>query len=621
MCGIAGIFDPVALAAGIDQSTPWTRCLASLARRGPDGQGTWIAPSRTAMLGHTRLSIVDLSHAGDQPMVDARHPIAIAYNGELYNAPTLRTQLETLGAVFRSRCDTEVLLHAWTHWGKGMLDRLLGMYSFVIWDDEQRSLFGAVDHAGMKPMVWKHAGGRLLIASDCDSLRALTGSTEQLYPLAIRHVLTMSCCPPPMTMWTGISKLSPGHTIEWTPGTAPRISLYYAPPEQIIQGSTIDQHAFADLWEQVVSDHLLADVPVGVFLSGGIDSAATTIAAAKALKPTAISPACFTLQMEGQASEHKDAIRLANALDLPITVERWDAIDTAMREFAHAYDEPQGYSALLTMVRIAKLGATHAKAVIAGDGGDETFGGYLWQRENGPEAWQHWHEDAKLRAMQSQFDVMVADPDADDDTRALARRVLGSYSYIHGYLSRVFPGFHPAEARAMTSSCVDPYDHETMASWLINEDRPTLPHLRRVQRLDLVGFCPASILPKVDRGAMHFGLEVRSPMLDRRLIDIGLRQSVDPRELIADGSQSRPQLRSYIEANLDEQYTKRPKQGFSVRSSSELNHWRAMSEQINQMKIVTQGVLDANWASYVPYGDMTRLRLICMLGLWAESRI
>lgn len=617
MCGIAGCFDTNCIPPGFEGSSGWLSCMNSLRKRGPDGEGTWGAPSRHAILGHTRLAIVDPSPAGDQPMVNGNNQISITYNGELYNASKLRTELESDGYQFRSSCDTEVLLNAWIRWGRKMLPKLLGMYAFVIWDDQSKRLFGAVDHVGMKPLVWKQEHTRLLIASECDSLRALSGAKENLSSTAVRNVLTMSCCPPPMTMWEGIYKLPPGHCIEWSIDEPVRVSRYYSPPECIDEEKRVTQENFEEIWEQIVSDHMIADVPVGAFLSGGIDSAATVLAATKA----GTKPHCFTLEMEGDASEHLDAQRVAHALGLPITIEKMSLLDHELHAYCGAYDEPQSFSALLTMVNIARLGGSQVRSVIGGDGGDETFGGYLWQREHGPDAWQDWHDNAELKSYQSRINSMVENPDSDDRTRVLARKVMGSHSYVHGYLARVFPGFHPAEARAMSSSWDDPYTHEQVSEWLVNADRPELPHLRRVQRLDLVGFCPASILPKVDRGAMHYGLEIRSPMLDRRLIDIGLTQPVDPCELIADGSQSRPHLRSYLESNMGTQSTKRPKQGFSVRTHDELRFWRARCEQLSETKLIKQGILNTNWASYIPFGDMTRLRSICMLASWAESRI
>lgn len=618
MCGIVAIFDADGIPSGFENSRTWSQCLQSLARRGPDGRGTWIAPSRKSILGHTRLAIIDPSSSGHQPMTARGNGVCITYNGEIYNAPQIRAQLETHGFKFRSHCDTEVLLNAWIHWGKDMLHKLLGMYSFAIWDESSRSLFAAIDHVGMKPLVWKTEGDRLYIASDADTLRTLTGKSEQLNPEALRNVLTLSCCPAPMTMWKDIYKLRPGHTLEWTADSGVRIKRYYSPPDQVSDRQGPKGEAFDALWERVIADHLIADVPIGAFLSGGVDSAAVAVATTV----LSTNPTCFTLGMDGDANELVDAGRVADRLGLSLCSQQiTHTLDQDLSEFACAFDEPQGYSALLTMVRIARFASGQVKSVLAGDGGDETFGGYLWQRENGKDAWQKWNTDPDLIAQQSTITKVVAQPDADDQTRAHARKVLGSHSFVHGYISRVFPGFHPAESAALTPGWQDPYDEQAATDWLVDEDRPDMPHLRRVQRLDLLGFCPASILPKIDRGAMHYGLEVRSPMLDRRLIEIGLTNPIDPDEMIPDGSKSRTELRRYASSHLGSAFSNRPKQGFSIRSESELHHWRAISKSLGDMKIIRQGILNPNWSAYVPFGDMTRLRLLCMLGAWVENRI
>ncbi len=618
MCGIAFIGDTKPLEPGHEQAPAWEACLASLARRGPDGSGTWVSPDRSVILGHTRLAIVDLSTAGRQPMKTSDSQICITYNGELYNAPALRNELKAEGARFVSACDTEVLLHAWKRWGRGMLDRFRGMFSFVLWDESARQLFAAIDHVGMKPLVWKEQGAQLLIASDCDSLRELTGHVEQLSDVAVRLVLTLSCCPPPMTMWTGIQKLMPGHCLEWSPGREAIVTRYYSPPDMIDDVSRMKPDAFGALLEQIVEDHLVSDVSVGAFLSGGIDSAAIVTAAHR----SGAMPTCFTLAMESEANELADAQRVADSLGLlHVSQEAGSGIGESLHEFAAAFDEPQGYSALLTMVQIANLASQDVKSVIAGDGGDESFGGYLWQREQGRDAWQSYQVRDDLIGMQATVDAHVARPETGDADRAIARRVYGSHSFVHGYLSRVFPGFHPAEAETMTSAWNTPYSHEDAAGWLAGEDRPALSHVRRVQRLDLLGFCPASILPKVDRAAMHYGLEVRTPLLDRRMIQLGLAMPVQECELLGDGSQSRPLLREYVARHLGESFAKRPKQGFSVRVANELNYWREFASRVQSMKIVTHGMLNANWLQYVPYGDMTRLRIVCMLAAWAESRL
>jgi asparagine synthase (glutamine-hydrolysing) len=611
MCGILAVVSNEALDPSFVGSTRWDACMRSLERRGPDGNGQWTSPCAHAALGHTRLAIVDPSERGQQPMISEDGSVAITYNGEIYNAPALREELESLGHTFRSSCDTEVLLRGWIQWESGVLGRVQGMYAFAIWDGEKRELFAAVDHAGMKPLVYKLERGRLLITSDCDAMRALTGAHEKLDPVSMGLYLSLGCCPPPRTMWEGIEKLRPGHALRWSADGRVRIERHWSPPETMLD-APMRSSAFAELFEGVNHEHLLADVELGVFLSGGLDSACVSAAITR----SDAKPRCFTLAMDAAEDESADAQRLADRLGLDCTIGApdWSLADE-LDVFARAYDEPQSYSALLTQTRISSIAARSVKAVLSGDGGDECFGGYLWQRMS------DWSDERSLsRDDVRTLEDLLSRADASDDLRAMGQAALASYGFVEGYLSRAMVGFHPSEARSMLG-LGDEFGVETVSGWIADEDREDLPHLRRVQRLDLTGFCAASILPKVDRGAMHFGLEVRSPMLDKRLLEYGLCAPVRSDEMIEDASRSRPELRAYADDALGKGFTDRPKQGFSLRLDRELGAWRELCAAVDRSKLVSSGVLRADWRSFVPTGAVYRLRSICMLAAWAERRI
>ncbi|MCA9302917.1 MAG: asparagine synthase (glutamine-hydrolyzing) [Phycisphaerales bacterium] len=611
MCGILAVVGSKPMDPAFVGSARWDACMESLGRRGPDGSGQWISGCGHAAMGHTRLAIVDPSERGRQPMVDESERFAITYNGEIYNAPTLRKELEQLGHRFRSTCDTEVLLRGWMQWESGVLDRVHGMYAFAIWDTKTRELFAAIDHAGMKPLVYKRENHRLLIASDCDAMRALTGATESLDMESVGVYLSLGCCPPPRTMWSGIQKLRPGHALRWSVDGSFRIERHWAPPEEMLC-EPIDSAAFTELFERVNREHLLSDVPVGVFLSGGLDSASITAAATR----NGASPACFSLAMDGPADESEDARRLADRLGLACTIGAADwSIEDELGVYSAAYDEPQSYSALLTQTRISAIASRSVKAVLAGDGGDECFGGYLWQRA-GDWTGGRAMSTADVRTIEGE----IATPDAADAQRALGAIAMASRGFVQGYVARAMAGFHPSESRALLG-LDGSFDADSVCDWLAGEDRAGMDHLRRVQRLDLTGFCAASILPKVDRGAMHFGLEVRSPMLDRRLLDYGLCAPVRPGEMISDGSGSRPDVRGYASCVLGGGFTDRPKQGFSLRRDDELRQWRALCARVDRSWLVRDGVLRADWRSFVPVGAIYRLRSVCMLSVWGGSRV
>lgn len=567
--------------------------LRRLARRGPDGTGHWCSPTGAVVLGHTRLAINDLSQAGAQPMTDASGSVVVVCNGEIYNAPVLRARLVGLGYRFRSRADTEVLVHGYQAWGfSALVEQLRGMFAFVLWDESRQALYAAVDHMGIKPMIWAEGGGVLCLASDCDALRALVADPE-LDATGLCHVLCLGYCPAPWTVWRGVQKLGPGQALYWRPGARPTIVRTWQPPEH--EGPAGAADAFATVWHEVVADHLLADVPLGLLLSGGIDSAVIAVALwrlGSEGRGRGAVPQCFTLALDGPDNEAPVAADLCRSLRLPHLAIPFDAsdVDEALRWVSCAYDEPQAFGALLTMVAVSRAVAAHRKAVLAGDGGDEAFGGYAWHR--GASA------AVSVRADEHEWlSRQVARADASPAVRAAARQALASLSFTHAHLQRVMPRLHPAEAAAILAPLQPRYDAAIYAGWAQEHDRPALHPLRRRQRLDLMTFCAGSVLPKVDRASMAVGLEVRVPMLDRRVLDWSLSQPVDPVE--TDPRWARPMLRRQLSGVAGVRALDRPKQGFSLRLRAGEGRSRDRLAAIRRGALVSDGVLAPDWERYV----------------------
>jgi asparagine synthase (glutamine-hydrolysing) len=591
-------------AAGVDAA------LARLARRGPDGSGVWRSPTQGVLLGHTRLAIIDLTDAGRQPMTDERESVAVVCNGEIYNAPALRQELEAAGYRFRSRSDTEVLVHGYQRWGfAGLLQRLIGMFALLIWDERQGMLLGAVDPAGMKPLYWSCSGGALYAASNADALRCVLPERPRPDGAGLCHVLCLGYCPAPQTVWEGVRKLGPGQAMRFVPAERdPEIWRHWSPAEEI-GGRTCDpeqeDREFAALWERVAADHLLSDVPVGLFLSGGLDSSAVALALSRA----GADLACLTLSLPGKSDEGPAAAETAAMLGMrhetvPFAEGNVDAI---LQEVGDVFDEPQAYGACLTAVRIAKAARERGKVIIAGDGGDEAFGGYTWHLQE-PRPGAAAGHDVLARA--------VADPGADGRTRSRALELLRQLSFVHGHLQAVFPRFHPSEAAALLAPLGARYDERTYAAWAGEHDRDGLPWPRRGQRLDLMGFCAGAVLPKIDRSSMGVGLELRAPFLDRRVLDWALRLPVRA------GTESKPVLRRYLTGHVPAGVLQRPKQGFSLRLGQDV--WTGRLEWLRGTRLMREGVLHEGWEGFVapdaPDGS-SRVFALCMLASWAEGRL
>ena len=604
MCGLlvqAGS-EREAAVGGAGGADGWETAMQRLGRRGPDSGATWRSRCGRVRLGHTRLAINDLSDAGAQPMVHGR--VALVFNGEIYNAPALREQLESHGARFSSRSDTEVLLHGYEAWGlPELLERIIGMYAFVIWDGETGELCGAVDPAGMKPLVYSCTGGRFYAASDCDSLRLILPSAPALDGTGLCHVLCLGYCPAPWTVWQGVRKLGPGRAFRWRAGEAsPRIWRYWSPPTEI-DGT---DEGFDELFESVVGEHLLSDVPIGLFLSGGLDSSAVALA----LSRLGRSIQCLTLGLEGEHDESAAAEATAVALDHPHRTARLEAddLDGLMHRYADAYDEPQGFGALLTATRICEAARQRSKVMLAGDGGDEAFAGYTWHASEPRSAAPATDLDT--------LDQRVARADADGRTRVAALESLAGLSFTHAYLQSVMPRFHPAEAAAMLAPIGAEYDARVYAGWAREYDEPTLPWPRRAQRIDLGTFCAGSILPKMDRASMAVGLELRMPFLDRRVIEWALTREPVRSEA------SKPTLRRYLRGRVPAGVLERPKQGFSLRVGGP-STWTDRLASVGQTKFGAK-VLVKDWAGFVgpdAPNRAGRAHMLCMVAAWAEERI
>ncbi|MCA8969605.1 MAG: asparagine synthase (glutamine-hydrolyzing) [Planctomycetes bacterium] len=609
MCGIAAILglDPLPKPRGW-MPPGGEAALARLTMRGPDSGAHWTCNRGTTWLGHRRLIVVDPSPEATQPFVDERGVHALVCNGEIYNAEELRPELEARGHKFRSRSDNEVLLHGYVEWGEHeLLRRVRGMYAFVLWDGARQRAILANDHIGMKPLYFSQQSGVLHVASDADALRALLPSNAALDPVGLAHVLSLGYCPAPGTVWRDISKLQPGRAIVFD-AERQRLTTFrhWVPPETTI-GPEVDRE-FATLWPSVVREHLRSDVAIGLLLSSGIDSSAIAVAASD----LGTRLHCTTLSLPGESDEAQTAASNAELLGLPHAAVPLAIEDTGelLARAALAFDEPQAFGALLTMTLVSAEAKRHGTVVLTGDGGDEAFAGYTWHRSSGDESSGLPH--ARLAAA-------VASPDAPADLRTHALHALGSLSWVHGHLQRVFPRFHPSEARALLSPLGCEYDEEHYVAWLVDDDIATLPPPRRAQRLDLAGFCAGSILPKVDRATMAVGVEARCPFLDKRLLELAL--SAAPREDETQGRGKAP-LRRYLRGRVPDHVMTRPKQGFSLRLGHDV--WRRRIDWLRGTRLVASGALHARWDAFVapdtPSAD-ARVYALCMLAAWAEARI
>ncbi len=514
MCGVTGQvnldgLDRDAIAPRLD------RAVARLRARGPDANGTWF--DRCAALGHTRLAIIDLSEAGAQPMTD--DGLALVYNGEIYNHADLRRELETLGHRFRGQSDTEVLLKAWRQWGAAVLPRLNGMFAFALWDG--RELILARDRFGKKPLLYASDGRQLTFASDLVALEHLEATQRPVDPAALRLFFALRYLPEPWSIAQGVRHLAPGHVARFSQDGLQVESWVSPSPAGPYADEAEAARDLADRFDAAVAARLVADVPVGAYLSGGVDSGLVTAAMVRHARDVR----SFTVGFAGVPDYYEErpaARRVADHLGLDhseIEVSPDDAL-AAIEPMFDGLDEPFADSSALPSYILARETRRHVTVALSGDGGDEVFGGYrmyqgeFWAGRYG--ALPGWLRRGLIEPM------VGAMPDGKGSRLTDHARRLKRF---------VDHGAKPAIARrAGLARLLD--EHELDALMAVPSEAPTVEQLFAIARRDapaddpltalLIGDqvlgLPGDMLAKVDRTSMAVSLEVRSPFLDPSVV-------------------------------------------------------------------------------------------------------
>lgn len=547
MCGIAGVWSSRLRSEEALRAVE--RMVDAQRHRGPDDGGTWTDSSGRMTLGHRRLAVIDTSSAARQPMTDPTGNVALSYNGEIYNFPELREQLERKGHEFRSNSDTEVLLAGYQTWGEGVVDRLVGMFAFAIWDGLEEKLFLARDRAGEKPLYYSDTPNGFAFASELQALSscAWTGSSIDRGALAL--YLRYGYVPSPLSIYAGVAKLPPGHTLSvTTQGIALRKywdPLDYAAAEPIaIDGHAAREELKARL-STAVKAQMVSDMPLGAFLSGGVDSS-TVVALMRSHFSGDVRT--FTIGFdEDEFDESRYAERVAQAHGAEHTTERLD-LTTALKvvsQLPSMYGEPFADPSALPMHLLAASARRHVTVALSGDGADELFGGY-----------EHYERIASYERL-----VRLSRPTAGTLLPLLARAP-GQLGRRAGRLrSSILNGggpnyrhyFTETELRALLPD-VPPASSEADEVW---SRAQTLAPAKRAMLTDFSTYMSGDVLTKVDRAAMSVSLETRAPFLDHRLIEWTMRL---PHHLV----RRKRLLRSLLLEYLPSDIVNRPKQGFDV---------------------------------------------------------
>jgi asparagine synthase (glutamine-hydrolysing) len=514
MCGIVGYAGrPGALPANL-----LTTMRETLAHRGPDAFGIWSTPDGSVVLGHRRLAILDLSPAGAQPMENSKGTSIVVFNGEIYNHEELRRELAADGVHFTGRSDTEVLLAAYDAWGERCVERLRGMFAFAIYDQTRSVLFMARDRAGEKPLYWAEHRGGLVFASELKALMADSEFPRRLSPEGLAYYLSFGYVPGDKCILQGVHKLMPAHWLIWPlAGGAPTIRRYWdIPPTRPDETSSADEltNELQHLITAAVGEQLVADVPLAVLLSGGVDSSIVAAIAARASHHR-VRTFTVTLPNHPALDESRFARSVAQYLgtdhvELPLDQSSADLIQTLAVQF----DEPIADSSMIPTYLLAKTVSKHCKVVVGGDGGDELFGGYL--------SYQTALQRERLRARVPRGARWLI--------AGTARRMLPNGAKGRNALMAL--GGTTADGIAQSAVWTDPADYSRISPWLSLGSKKYSPTLWRralveetrglpgaAMAADFRSYLPEDILVKVDRASMLCSLEVRAPFLDRRVIE------------------------------------------------------------------------------------------------------
>ncbi|HXP67601.1 MAG TPA: asparagine synthase (glutamine-hydrolyzing) [Steroidobacteraceae bacterium] len=527
MCGIAGIVGSQASAEIA------SRMAQRLHHRGPDGDGLWTDAG--VALSHRRLAIQDLTDAGRQPMVFGSH--VLTYNGELYNHERLRRDLP---GPWSSTGDTEVVLRLLATEGSACLNRLVGMFAFASWDAASKTLLLARDRLGIKPLYYRLLPDGIAFASELKALMLL--GTPQIDESAVRDFFFHGYIPAPKTIYRGIHKLPAAHTLKWRAGKV-EIERYWNPSTAIVVRSAEDTVGELDaLLREIVPQHTVSDVPVGVFLSGGIDSALTAY--------YLDAPRTYTLGFEaGSRSEADAARRVAAHLDtehLEMTAPQANFAG-ALDEIPRMFDEPFGDSAAWSNYLVAQFARREVTVALSGEGGDEIFCGYprYWSRVGGR---SNFFNRALARIL----------PPLSRLASSMQRR---AYEGLPAYAAAL-GGMSAQQIESLLSPSFKARDYDYL--WFYRQFwRDGLAPLVQLRWLDLNTDLAEGLMTKVDRTSMAHSLEVRPPLLDHRLVEFML--SVDPHLLVSEQrKRGKLLVRTLMEPRLPANHLNRPKSGFGL---------------------------------------------------------
>ena len=641
MCGIAGFFDTRSALTGAAQKCIRTMT-DTLIHRGPDDGDVWLDAHSGIALGNRRLAIIDLSQAGRQPMTSSCGHYVLAYNGEIYNAAELRAELETRGRSFRGYSDTEVIVEGCAVWGvEETAKRIIGMFAFALWDKREKRLLVVRDRLGIKPLYWTLSQGVLIFGSELKALKAHKKFRSEIDRNSIASYLRHNFIPAPHTIYQNVHKLEPGRILIVSQSGEPRMMSYWSMDEVVQAGRanvfTGSQDEAAEQLDQLLRDAVLrrmeSDVPLGAFLSGGVDSS-TVVALMQAQSNRPVRT--FTIGYDNEGfNEASDSAAIARHLGTDhteLTATARDARDV-IPLLPTIYDEPFADSSQIPTFLVSRLTKEHVTVALSGDGGDELFGGYTRYFSVDKYDWPLFDSPCVIRCGVSRA-LRFLSPGSWD---ALASAVPEKLRPVHvgekiHKLADCLGGSRNSFYRRLISHWAGPeelvagaQEYKTLA-WDEGLSDRIPDFVARMQYLDTVSYLPDDILTKVDRASMAVSLEVRVPLLDHRVAEFAWTL---PRHMKVRNGAGKQVLRQVLRRYVPEELIKRRKVGFGVPINEwlrgPLKDWAGdllSPDALNKYGLINPEPVQRKWREHLSGEKSWPLPLwsVLMLQAWCDAQ-
>lgn len=608
MCGIAGFFESTGRTRANELRAVGLAMAETLRHRGPDAQAVWVDETTGIALGHARLSILDLSETGAQPMHSSCGRFVISYNGEVYNVVELRAELEKAGRSFRGHSDTEVIVEGFAVWGvKETVERLIGMFALATWDRRDRRLWLVRDRLGIKPVYWGFHNGRLLFASELKSLRAVPRWRGTLDRNALAAYLRYGYVPAPASIFQGINKLMPGTLLEYSGAGEPRIHAYWSLDAVAEAGRRdpldLPDEEAAERLESLLADavkrRLVSDVPLGAFLSGGVDSSTVAalmqVASSRPMRTFSIG---FHEQSYNEAHHAKEVAAHLGTNHEEMYVTPSEAREVIPR-LPTIYDEPFADSSQIPTYLVSRMTRRHVTVALSGDGGDELFAGYNRYTSGLRLA-------SAIRGLPKAARQMLA-----ASIRAVPPGIWdGVFSAVPARMRPRQPGDKMHKLAAVLPEDAIGFYRHLISQWdgawrlVVGAKEPYHslfdPAIRGrfdsdlswMQFLDTRTYLPDDILTKVDRASMAVSLEARVPLIDHRVVELSWR--LPEHQKVRNGT-GKWLLRQVLYKHVPKALIERPKMGFGVPVDAwlrgPLKDWAA--DLLDPAAMKQAGILDA----------------------------